>query len=108
MAQKCIEALFGRLISLDISDDGLRCHLFPMLDHASVKSLEVREMPIEAATRDAELTREHVGLQSVAALMRQCLQCEIDPGLSGQSLGHGATIQHCIDSGNRWRIFPTI
>src|SRR5262249_50676907 len=83
-----LEALFARVIPLEVSDDRFRCRLFPMLDHPSMKSAEIAEVPIETATRDPELARQHIRLQSLEALACERGQSEIDPVLRCQSFGH--------------------
>src|SRR5689334_18187357 len=90
MAQERIEALFVRLVPLDISDDGFRRDRCPALDHAGMKSTEIGEVPIETPPRDAEPAREHVRLQRIEALVREPRQAEIDPVLCRQALGHYA------------------
>jgi Putative transposase len=70
-AQERLEAFFARVITLEVGNDRLRRRLFPMLDHSGMKSGEVLEVPIEAATRDAKLARKHIGLESIEALARE-------------------------------------
>ena len=48
MAQERIETAFLRLIPLDVGDDRFRGYLFPVLDHAGMKSAEVGKVPILA------------------------------------------------------------
>jgi hypothetical protein len=56
--QEHVEAFFARRIPLEVSNDGFRGHLSPMLDHPAMKSAEIAEVPMEAAARDAELARK--------------------------------------------------
>src|SRR5262245_12411683 len=97
MARKGIEALFAYVIPLDVGDDSLRCDLFPMLDHPSMKIAEIPEVPIETAARDAELARKHIHLQSTDALVGERCQSEINPVVGRQPFSHEPTIQQCID-----------
>src|SRR6185295_10602148 len=89
-AQECIEALLARLVPLDVGDDRLGCHRSPVLDRPGMKGAEVGEVPIEAATRDAELAGQHVRLECIRALVRERGQCEIDPVLRRQPSAHTA------------------
>src|SRR5262249_34285503 len=86
--QEHIEALFARLIPLEVSNDRFRRHLSPMLDYPGMKSAEVAEVPIEAAARDAKLARKHFRLQSIEALVRERCYGEINPVSCRQSFGH--------------------
>src|SRR6185295_11906772 len=78
------------LVALDGGDDRLGCHHSPVLDRPGMKGAEVGEVPIEAATRDAELAGQHVRLECIRALVRERGQCEIDPVLRRQPSAHTA------------------
>src|SRR5581483_1278454 len=93
MAQERNEAFLERIMLLDVSNDGLRCRLLPVLDHASMKGVEIGEMPIKAATRNTQLARQHVSLQRLEALTCQRPQGELNPVSSRQAFVHQSTLQ---------------
>src|SRR5262249_38053873 len=90
MAQQRIEALAMRRVALDIGDDRFRRHLFPLRDHTDMECGQIGEVPIEAAARDAELARQHIRLERIAAFAREREEAEIDPVLGGQAPSHDA------------------
>ena len=64
-AQQHIETLFKRIVAIETGDDRFRRYPPPMLDDLPMKRLQVSEVPIEAATRDAKFARKDFRLQSL-------------------------------------------
>jgi hypothetical protein len=80
-AQQDIQALLGRFILREICDNRFSRRLSPMRNHLGMKGAEFAEVPVEAATRDAELARKDICLQGLETLADERFQSEINPVL---------------------------
>ncbi|OGO98963.1 MAG: hypothetical protein A2Z93_00125 [Curvibacter sp. GWA2_64_110] len=74
----------------------LRGKFMPRAQYSAQKVLAITEVPVKAATRDAQLLSKQVHPNTIDTLIRQHLGCSVNPAFRGQGIAQGSFAVRCV------------